>query len=303
MGSLFLGVTLAFSSIQTSHKGTVALSLLVPILVLGFPITDTLLSMVRRFIRGKSMFSGDKGHIHHRLLHVGLDHKRAACVIYAVCMIFSLLALAVVLQNSFMTGLMLLVLVVVFCAGLWFLGYFQTFFTPNFSRERLLFKEIRAVTQLAKVRLALAEDVFTALELLRQACQDFGKPAVEVSLSAVDPAETDIHRHWRRESGSQFAVGGLTQIPHEWKRETCHFDDSGLVVSFFFQADGDSEELRLEKRTMLADIIESAHSRLLELRRQKMQPAEGKVLTVGKITSKATFSQPEMLAKVPDETT
>src|SRR5204862_178497 len=50
-GSLFIGFSLAVLTMQSSTKGSAAFSILVPVLALGLPIIDTVLSMLRRFLR------------------------------------------------------------------------------------------------------------------------------------------------------------------------------------------------------------------------------------------------------------
>ena len=59
-----------------------ALPLLVPIAVLFIPFVDLLMAVVRRSIRGRSPFSPDKMHLHHRLLALGHSHRRAVLVMY-----------------------------------------------------------------------------------------------------------------------------------------------------------------------------------------------------------------------------
>jgi UDP-GlcNAc:undecaprenyl-phosphate GlcNAc-1-phosphate transferase len=78
-GVMFLGYTLALLSILGSAKVAVAL------LVLGVPIIDTFYIIVRRIVRGRSPFSPDRGHIHHRLLDLGLTHRQTVLLIYAIC--------------------------------------------------------------------------------------------------------------------------------------------------------------------------------------------------------------------------
>ncbi len=78
-GVMFLGYTLAVLSILGAAKVAVAL------LVLGVPIIDTFFIIVRRIARGRSPFSPDRGHFHHRLLDVGLSHKQTVVLIYAIC--------------------------------------------------------------------------------------------------------------------------------------------------------------------------------------------------------------------------
>ena len=69
---------LAVSAIETSQKSSTAIAILIPIIVLGLPITDTLLAIWRRGVRGAPLFQADRGHIHHRLLDAGLSQRAAA---------------------------------------------------------------------------------------------------------------------------------------------------------------------------------------------------------------------------------
>lgn len=82
-GSQLLGFSAAcFSLILT--QGNTALSPLLPLIILGFPILDTLSVMGERIAQGRSPFSADKRHFHHRLLKMGFFHTEAVFVIYAV---------------------------------------------------------------------------------------------------------------------------------------------------------------------------------------------------------------------------
>jgi UDP-GlcNAc:undecaprenyl-phosphate GlcNAc-1-phosphate transferase len=94
-GSLFLGFVLAAASTETHRESSTAVMLLVPVVLLGLPIVDTLLSMVRRALRGAPLFSADRGHIHHRLLARGLSHRQSVLVLYGVAMVLAAVALVV----------------------------------------------------------------------------------------------------------------------------------------------------------------------------------------------------------------
>jgi UDP-GlcNAc:undecaprenyl-phosphate GlcNAc-1-phosphate transferase len=78
-GVMFLGYTLAILSILGTAKVAVAL------LVLGVPIIDTFWTMVRRLATGRSPFTPDRGHLHHRLLDLGLSHTQTVVLIYGIC--------------------------------------------------------------------------------------------------------------------------------------------------------------------------------------------------------------------------
>jgi UDP-GlcNAc:undecaprenyl-phosphate GlcNAc-1-phosphate transferase len=78
-GVMFVGFTLAVLAILGTAKVAVAL------LVLGVPIIDTFWIIVRRLAAGRSPFTPDRGHIHHRLLDLGLSHRQTVVLIYAMC--------------------------------------------------------------------------------------------------------------------------------------------------------------------------------------------------------------------------
>jgi len=86
-GSLFLGFILAAISILGVLKLVTAVTLLLPLLILGVPIFDTAFAIVRRLWNRRPIFSPDRGHLHHRLLSAGLSHRNAVIMIYG----FSLL--------------------------------------------------------------------------------------------------------------------------------------------------------------------------------------------------------------------
>ena len=85
-GVMFVGYTLAVLAVLGTAKVAVAL------LVLGVPIIDTFWIIVRRLASGRSPFTPDRGHIHHRLLDLGLSHARTVLVIYAICVALALLS-------------------------------------------------------------------------------------------------------------------------------------------------------------------------------------------------------------------
>ncbi|MHB8420478.1 MAG: glycosyltransferase family 4 protein [Myxococcales bacterium] len=122
-GSMFLGFVLAATSMQTSQKSSTTVAMLVPVVALGLPIMDTLLAMIRRFLRGRSMFSADREHIHHRLLALGYTHRRAVLTLYGLCVFLCSVALAMTYANSLQSTLLLLVVAIVVGVLIRKLGY------------------------------------------------------------------------------------------------------------------------------------------------------------------------------------
>lgn len=92
-GSMLIGLMLA--AISTSASGRISLNaygsrdilgLLTPLLLVGavmfIPVLDLLLAVIRRTMAGRSPFSPDKMHLHHRLLQIGHSHRRVVLLIY-----------------------------------------------------------------------------------------------------------------------------------------------------------------------------------------------------------------------------
>ncbi|MCP4601423.1 MAG: undecaprenyl/decaprenyl-phosphate alpha-N-acetylglucosaminyl 1-phosphate transferase [Proteobacteria bacterium] len=109
-GSYFLGYCVAGLSIMGSVKSQIGVAVLIPLLAMGVPLFDTILSPVRRFVVGKKMFHPDKEHVHHRLLKMGFSTKKAVWVIYVITFSLCLLALAAVNLRDERAGLFLIVL-------------------------------------------------------------------------------------------------------------------------------------------------------------------------------------------------
>ena len=104
-GSTFLGFILAVVSIQGLFKFYAIISFAVPFLMLGLPIFDTCFAILRRVSHGQSPMAPDRGHIHHRLIDMGLSQKQAVAVLYIISAILGLSA--VVLTTSGVTKAML----------------------------------------------------------------------------------------------------------------------------------------------------------------------------------------------------
>lgn len=83
-GSMFLGYTLAAVSIIGAVKSAATIALIVPIVALGLPILDTAFAILRRKLSGEPIFKPDKGHLHHRLLAMGMSQKQAVWLMYGI---------------------------------------------------------------------------------------------------------------------------------------------------------------------------------------------------------------------------
>lgn len=81
-GSMFLGFGLAIVSVEGLLKSATSITLAIPVLAMGLPIADTLVAIIRRIRNRQPLGQGDKNHLHHRLLAMGLSHRDAVLVLY-----------------------------------------------------------------------------------------------------------------------------------------------------------------------------------------------------------------------------
>jgi|HubBroStandDraft_2_1064218.scaffolds.fasta_scaffold05272_4 UDP-GlcNAc:undecaprenyl-phosphate GlcNAc-1-phosphate transferase len=94
-GSLFIGYVFATVSIIGASKTAIAISVVVPLLVLALPVLDTAAAIVRRASSGKRITEADRGHFHHQLIfRFGLNVRQAVLLLYAVCFVLGAVALA-----------------------------------------------------------------------------------------------------------------------------------------------------------------------------------------------------------------
>ena len=164
-GSQFLGfqaITLSLGLTQ----GPCPISPLVPLLLLGFPVLDTLTVMSLRVAEGNSPFYPDKNHFHHKLMRLGLYHSEAVLVIYALQ---ALLVVAAFYLRFYSEWLILLL----------YLGFSVTvIFGFIISENRnLRFKRINFIDRVVKGRLKRAKEEKVFIKFFFRIVE-FGAPAI-----------------------------------------------------------------------------------------------------------------------------
>ena len=91
-GAMFLGYMIAVLSLQ-GFKNVTMISLIVPIIILGVPISDTFFAIIRRVVNKQPISAPDKSHLHHCLLNLGFSHRQTVILIYALAATFGLAAI------------------------------------------------------------------------------------------------------------------------------------------------------------------------------------------------------------------
>lgn len=91
-GALLLGYVLSTMSVIGFFKFYAIISFAVPFLVLALPFFDTTFAFLRRILKGQNPMKPDRGHVHHKLIDMGLNQKQAVAILYCVSTVFGLAA-------------------------------------------------------------------------------------------------------------------------------------------------------------------------------------------------------------------
>jgi len=258
-GSLFLGITLAVSSALSVQKATVAVSMLVPVLVLGYPILDTVLAMARRLWHGKSMFSGDSSHLHHRLEARGFSSRRTVMILYGVTALCCLLALATVMERNAVVAVGFGVMLLIGLFGLRSLGYLDVLRSPASRARRAQFNAAYHFANYLEARIDLAENRDVVFGLLCEARGELGYLDLEMTLQ-----NNGCAGYWRRVSPAGAFAAETAPAAHSGDIQTqvCPFRDTGLTIRIRYPSGSSTDELHLEKRQLMARLAAKANRRL-----------------------------------------
>ncbi|MFJ7728269.1 glycosyltransferase family 4 protein [Neobacillus sp. NPDC097160] len=90
-GALFLGFIISVLSLL-GFKNVTFISFVIPVIILGVPISDTLFAIIRRIINKQPLSAPDKSHLHHCMLRMGYSHRQTVLLIYAMAAFFGLVA-------------------------------------------------------------------------------------------------------------------------------------------------------------------------------------------------------------------
>ncbi len=112
-GSLFLGFMIAVIALLGFKVATIT-SLVIPIVILGIPIFDTLLAIFRRLLNKQNIGVADKEHFHHQLLKLKFSRRASILIIYAINILFSAVSIFYVLGNNQIAITIYIVLMILF---------------------------------------------------------------------------------------------------------------------------------------------------------------------------------------------
>ena len=122
-GAYLIGFFVASLSLRSSQKGSMLAALMVVGIALGLPILDTAFAIMRRAVRGVSIFSADADHIHHRLMLLGYSKARALMAMYGACLMLCLVGLSILIFKGMLLAVLLALLSLAAIGVARYLGY------------------------------------------------------------------------------------------------------------------------------------------------------------------------------------
>jgi len=218
-GSLFVGFLLASVSVYCSVKAPLAVGLAAPLLALGVPLFDTFGSIIRRFLERRSIFCPDSGHLHHRLIRLGLTQRRAVLLMYAATLVAAAAGMIMVLarQSSavplFVAGIILLIVFVRLVGG-FRIRRNLLLIKANLDRQRELRRTKRIYDHL-EVRVSRLSNINELWTLFQDLAQKFNLNVLELQLPHLSDS-TDYYRYQlpSQQSTSQYSNDNLAvRIP------------------------------------------------------------------------------------------
>lgn len=121
-GAYFLGFMLSVISIEGATKAYTALTMVVSLIALGLPIIDTLFAIIRRVLNRKPIGEGDRGHIHHRLIDMGISPKFSVTILYVVSGALGLVSILLANKGVLPTIIFIVIIFVFIVGGARYLG-------------------------------------------------------------------------------------------------------------------------------------------------------------------------------------
>ncbi|MGG0669541.1 glycosyltransferase family 4 protein [Sporosarcina koreensis] len=138
-GALFLGYMISVLALL-GYKNVTMISLIIPIIILGVPISDTFFAIIRRVRMKQPISAPDKSHLHHCLLRAGFSHRQSVLIIYGLAILFGVAA--VLFSQATVWGAIVLIVVMLLAIELFveIIGLAGTNYRPLLNLVRMIGK-------------------------------------------------------------------------------------------------------------------------------------------------------------------
>jgi UDP-GlcNAc:undecaprenyl-phosphate/decaprenyl-phosphate GlcNAc-1-phosphate transferase len=223
-GSLFIGFMLSALALRGAQKSPTIIAVAIPVVSFGLPILETTLSVIRRVISGRPVFTADREHIHHKLLQLGFSHRQVVITLYAVSALFALLSLFLLWPTGKTLGLVLAVVGTGIWIGVQHLGYLEFGELRRVAQRTMEQRQI-VINNLAIRRaveeLKVSRDYDQVWRVLTAAFSSNDFDAFELRQRLLPPEVPEL-------GGLQIVSGRVEDAYLRWKKPGSYFSNEAV---------------------------------------------------------------------------
>lgn len=238
-GSLLVGFLLGCFAVIWSQKSATMLGMTAPLLCMVVPVGEVALSILRRYLRSQPIFGGDHGHVHHRLIALGLRPRYVVLVLYSVCGLGAACSLLQSGADIRFGGAAIVLFCIVVWLGVRRLGYVEF----GVAHRMLVSGEFRGVLR-ANIRLQMFQEAVAHSRLMedcwpviREACRDFGFTSIKFQVGENTFEETfDPSAHYRRTEDDWTVRIELADGDYAVIRHPLHAPLQSMIILPFLEA-------------------------------------------------------------------
>jgi len=217
-GSLLIGFLLGCYGLILNQHANKGFGRFAPFIVLAFPVFEVTLSIVRRYLRHRPIFSADKNHIHHRILSLGLSHRDTTLVLYGVASLVAVIAILQIILQPQLATVLLVAFLVAGCVAFRFLRYPEFGILGRFVFAGGFRRTLRINIHLHEyeISLAAATTIEECWQVLKDTCRDAAFAYVSMRVDG---------RHFEDDLQPALAGTGHLQIRlSRWAEATFGYD-------------------------------------------------------------------------------
>ena len=238
-GSMSLGFILSVISVHFTQKSSAVFSLVAAFLILGLPIFDLGMAIVRRSLAGKRIFSADQYHIHHILLRKGYSQNQSVLLLIVGAIAFEGLALAHIYVGDQLDAVVLFAVMVGLAIAVRSLGYDKIIF--NQRRNNVLeqvqvdglasLSDIQEQAQALEAAISASQGMSVLTDVLESQKWTMTVQYQGETVTCVNQSR-DAANHIEGQCSQEFALSDDLTIVFSWLQEDCGLD--ALERAFIF---------------------------------------------------------------------
>ena len=227
-------------------------------LVTAYPLLEIGLSVCRRLLKGKPIGSADRGHIHHRLMHIGWNAPQICFAAALISLLGGAVAVSNTAQNKGLSAWLLAIGGLAIGLGAHQLGLFEMFQFSKLRKKRAHFLIANHFISMQKLKIELTESVDQALALIDQTCIELGvhNYSLNISSSGGQPVASF---NWERPRNS---IGSIViSHPHDVAKPLHAISDSLELPDIYanaqwtFEPIEKEEDIDTEYRVLMSDFM------------------------------------------------